>query len=161
MRSAQANRSIHGRSSDSGLIGDNASYDGSRNEGRRREPPPIVLAIAATVLPISSVPIVVAPVATPFETPTLNAALLTRAVEAAALKSVPIIITTELHLLHADACNIRLQERKRSRVRSRYRRAKNTNAQTRRNNTRHYSLHHYLRRPMVNALPAWNFGRRQ
>jgi hypothetical protein len=60
---------------------------------------------------MSSVPIVVAPVAPPFESGTLNSALLARALEAAALKSVPIVITTELHLVDADACCIRLRER--------------------------------------------------
>jgi|UPI0004B23FCA hypothetical protein len=55
--------------------------------------------------------IVVAPVTTAFEPRTLNAAFLTRALDAAALKPVTIVITTELHLLQADACSIRLHER--------------------------------------------------
>jgi hypothetical protein len=55
--------------------------------------------------------IVVAPVTTAFEPRTLNAAFLTRALDAAELKPVTIVITTELHLLQADACSIRLHER--------------------------------------------------
>jgi hypothetical protein len=47
----------------------------------------------------------------PFEARTVHPALLTRAVEATALKSVPIIITAELHLLQVDACCIRFYER--------------------------------------------------
>jgi hypothetical protein len=111
MRSTQANRSIHGRSSDRRLIGNSTPDDGASHEGRRREPPPIVLVIAATILARSSMSIVVAPVTTAFEPRALKSAFLTRTVKAAALKSVPIIITPKLHLLQADACCVRLHER--------------------------------------------------
>jgi hypothetical protein len=102
VRDTHANRSIHGWSSNGGLIGDSTTDDGPHDEGCRREPPPVVLPVAATVFPISPMPVVVAPVATPFETRTFDSALTTRVVKAAAFKSASIIITTKLYLLQID-----------------------------------------------------------
>jgi hypothetical protein len=111
MRGAQANRSIDGRGRDRRLIGDRSPDDGACNEGGRGEPPPIVLPITATVLPIASMTVVVSPATTPLEARMLDPALMTRTFDAAMLDPVPIGIPTKLHMLQADACRIGLGER--------------------------------------------------
>jgi hypothetical protein len=111
VRSAQAHRSIDGRRSDGRLVGDSAAEDCPCNEGCRREPPSIVLPIATTVLPISTVSIVVTPVAAVLETRTLDPALLTRPLEAVPLHPASVIATTKLHLLQVIARRTRLHER--------------------------------------------------
>ena len=99
------------RRSNRRLIGDRPADDGSGNEGGRREPPSIVLAITATVFPIPAMTIVVAPAMAVFEARTHNPALVARVLDATMLNPVPIVIATELHLLQADICNIRFCER--------------------------------------------------